>query len=166
MAVHHLGADADRTEATSPEVPDMLGDALTVPDYTPADAAGSDGDGLSVSTSGRSGAIRLDESSDTQPGTGVNVSSFREAARLAVAAHREAADEHLQAETDWRAALSGPDWQQHQERYTAAVRRVTLTRHTALAALGRLAAADLAECEELCGTSELQVAVRADGGTG
>ena len=88
------------------------------------------------------------------------------AARLAVAVHREAAGDHLQAEGLWRDALGGPGWRQPQERYVEAVRTVMVTRHQALAALGRLAAADLAACEKFCATSELAVGVKADGGTG
>lgn len=104
------------------------------------------------------------ESSRRPPGPSVD--DLVPAARLAVAVHREAAGEHQEAEALWRDALSGPDWRQPQERYVEAVRWVTVTRHKALVAVGRLAAADMAACEKLCATSELAVRVKDDGGTG
>lgn len=87
------------------------------------------------------------------------------AARLAVASHRAAAGECLEAEGLWRAALGGGDWQQHEGRWVEALRATTATRHRALLSLARLAAADEAEFAGLCETSELEAAGTPDGPT-
>ena len=116
-------------------------------------------------TSSRPQVGELQPGNDAHLPPSPTVGELHAAARLAVAEHRAAADECSEAESLWRAALGGGHWQESEGRYTAALRRVTATRHRALVSLGRLAAADVAEFRRLCATSELDVAGSADGPT-
>ena len=174
MAVDRSPGAADRSDAVRSEAP---GDPLSVPDY--AADADADRDALNDPISGRSGAIRLDESSiplsvtnpgdssgveaHSDPPSAADVGRLRAAARLEISAHREAAAAHLRAETEWDAARDPRVWEPPRKRYAEATSRVWVTRHRALVALARLAAADPAECERFCATVNLRMTARDDG---
>ena len=157
MAVDRSRGAADRSEAANSEAP---GDPLSVPDYTST----ADAPGDLPEVTGRSAAIRLGGSSNP-PSAAADIDRLRDAARLEISAHREAAAVHLQAETEWHAARDPAVWEPPRKRYAEATSRVWVARHRALVALARLAAADSAECQRLCETSELEATVR-DGETG
>lgn len=159
MAVDRSRGAADRSEVTRSEAP---GDPLSIPDYTVASDGDADAPGDLPEVTGRSGAIRLGGSSDP-PSAATGIDRLRDAARLEISAHREAAAAHLRAETEWDAARDPRVWEPPRKRYAEATSRVWVTRHRALVALARLAAADPAECERFCATVNLRMTARDDG---
>ena len=120
MAVDRSRGAADRSEVTRSEAP---GDPLSIPDYTVASDGDADAPGDLPEVTGRSGAIRLGGSSDP-PSAATGIDRLRDAARLEISAHREAAAAHLRAETEWDAARDPRVWEPPRKRYAEATSRV------------------------------------------
>ena len=114
----------------------------------------------SVSATDHPHATRRDASGRSPQAA--TVGHLSNAAQVAPVAHRAPAAAHQQTETepDRRTASGTSASRQHTNRHLGATSGERTARHRALASLPRPAAHDMAECQRLCGTSQLEATGR------